>query len=290
MNALLQPLLNAAEIKQLISRAGRLNSHQNRPSNRLAQFGEQPTSVLGSGMDFADRRPYQAGDDPRFIDWRASARSSQMLIRRFHNEINHPGCIVIDRRASMAFGTHKRLKATQAVRAGITLGAQIVQGGAQLAILLLDHPEYWQPPQSGLTGLQHAASIAARACPPVDKTSTTSEWNHIGHGLIRRLPQGSHVVLISDFMSLDEASLKTLRLLGHYFDCHALQVVDASELQLPQVTPLTLQWAQQRLTISNWNSQHALQQNLHKTQQLFQRARCHYRLLHSDQTLETLQA
>jgi hypothetical protein len=100
------------------------------------------------------------------------------------------------------------------------------------------------------------------------------------------------VVLISDFVSLNDSCLKTLRLLGHYFDCHAVHIVDASEQQLPAVTPLILQWAQQRLSVSSSSSQHnyqhALQQDLQQTRQLFYRARCHYTLLRSDHTLDDL--
>ena len=294
MSTTLQPLLDAAEIKRLIRRAGRLDQRASRPSNRMAQFGEQPASTLGSGMDFADRRPYQSGDDPRFIDWRASARSAQTLIRRFHSEINHSGCIVIDRRASMAFGTRKRLKAAQAVRAGVTLGAQMVQDGAQMAMLLLDQPEHWQPPRSGLCGLQHAAAIAARPCPPRDSSPAANDWNRIGHGLIERLPQGSRVVLISDFATLDERCLKTLRLLGQYFDCRALHIIDASEQMLPNAGALTLQWAQQSVALSSAdarrNLQQSLQQHLRETQALFSRARCRYNPLASDQTLDSLRA
>ncbi|MDQ7010472.1 MAG: DUF58 domain-containing protein, partial [Mariprofundaceae bacterium] len=284
MTAALQPLLEPAEIKRLIQQAGHANPRTARPSQQHAAFGEQPSSQLGSGMDFADRRPYQPGDDPRFIDWRASARSAQTLIRRYHSEISHPGCIVIDRRASMAYGTRKRLKVTQAVRAGITLGARMLHCGTQLAMLLLEHPEHWHPPQSGLASLQHAAGIAARACPPTDEGAPGHHWNHIGHGLIDRLPQGSQLVLISDFAALDSSARKVLRLLGQHFDCHAVHIIDASEQALPQASPLMLHWSGRSLSVSGRQSQRqalrlSLQQRQQQLQDWFGRARCHYTLL-----------
>jgi len=292
LSATLQPLLDAAEIKRLIQQAGSLDPQQARHSQRFNQFGDQAASALGSGMDFADRRPYQAGDDPRFIDWRASARSAHTLIRRYHSEINHPGCIVIDRRASMAFGTRKRLKATQAVRAGITLGAQIVHAGSALAMLLLDRHDFWQAPQPGLASLQRSAQLAARPCPPDDADAAVS-WNRIGHGLISRLAQGSRLVLISDFATLQPSDLKLLRQLGKLFDCHAVHIVDAAEQRLPGSEALTLQWRQQRINLaSRGESAQTLEQTLQQRQlqikDWFGRAQCGYSLLRSDHSLQAL--
>ncbi len=292
MSATLQPLLDAAEIKRLIQQAGSLDPQQARHSQRFNQFGDQAASALGSGMDFADRRPYQAGDDPRFIDWRASARSARTLIRRYHSEINHPGCIVIDRRASMAFGTRKRLKATQAVRAGITLGAQIVHTGSALAMLLLDRHDFWQAPQPGLASLQRSAQLAARPCPPDDADAAVS-WNRIGHGLISRLAQGSRLLLISDFSTLQAGDQKTLHLLGNLFDCHAVHIVDAAEQQLPAKTTLTLQWGRQQRNISTQSDvrltlEQGLQQRQAQIKDDMLRAQCRYTLLRSDHDLQDL--
>lgn len=293
MNPHSQPLLTPAEINRLIQRAGTLNNGLKRHSNRFAQFGEQPSSVIGSGMDFADRRPYQAGDDPRFIDWRASARSRQTLIRRNHTELSNPGCVVIDRSASMAFGTRKRLKATQAVRAGVTLAAQILHSGSQLACLLLDHPDYWQPPRSDLASFQHTAGIAARPCPPNDEETPPTRWNHIIHSLINRLPQGSRVILISDFLALDSSSKQALRQLGQTFALSAIQIIDPTEKQLPDLSRLSLQWAQATISISQ---QSPLQQSINQTldarlqqqAEWFKKANCQHTLLLCNDDLDAL--
>ena len=290
-----QPLLSATEINELIQRCGKLSPAQVQHSNRNARFGEQPSRQLGSGMDFADRRAYQAGDDPRYIDWRASARSAHTLIKRFHSEVSHPGCVVIDRRASMAFGTRARLKATQALRAGITLGAQLLNHGSPLALLLLDQKHYWQPPQAALSALQRGALYAARSCPPQDHNPADSDWRSVGHSLMARLPQGSRLFLLSDFAGLDEAALKTLRQIGHYFDCRAIHIIDPVEHHLPAAAALSLHWDQQNLQPGPGKRQRqALQQALNQRQQQvqdwFSQSRCLYTRLGSEQSLDGLRA
>lgn len=292
MNPTLQPLLSTAEVNRLIQQAGRFNASSNHAGRRIASFGEQASRAYGSGMDFADRRPYQSGDDPRFIDWRASARSVQTLIRRFHSEVSYPGCMVIDRRVSMAFATRSRLKATQALRAGITLGTQMLQTGNPLGWLVLDQTEYWQAPQPGLAGLQRAAMLAARPCPPVDSPQHDLHWNRIGHGLISRLPQGSQLALVSDFATLDASALKTLRLLGNYFDCRAVHILDASELKFPDATTIRLQWGTLQFTpcTDRHAIQTALQQRRQQIEDWFRQARCGYIQLSCDDSLDRLRA
>ena len=132
-----QPLLTTAEINQLIATAGQSNKIQQLSSNQVVRSGEQVSSVTGSGMDFADRRAYAFGDDPRYIDWKASARSQQTLVKNYFTEVDTASCIVIDRSSSMAFGTRKRLKITQAIRVGLTLGTRILRAGQSLACLVL---------------------------------------------------------------------------------------------------------------------------------------------------------
>ena len=52
-------------------------------------------------LEFDDLRPYVQGDDVRDIDWKASARSGQVLIKRFVTERHHKIMVVADAGANM---------------------------------------------------------------------------------------------------------------------------------------------------------------------------------------------
>ncbi len=60
------------------------------------------TPRRGSGLEFADHRPYAAGDDFRHIDWKAYKRLNRLLLRLFDEERDLPIYLMIDASRSMA--------------------------------------------------------------------------------------------------------------------------------------------------------------------------------------------
>ena len=72
-----------------------------RPSAAGLQTMHRPAS---QGMDFLDFRDYQPGDDSRSIDWRASARSRAVQVRRYCGEVASDWYLCVDDSASMGFG------------------------------------------------------------------------------------------------------------------------------------------------------------------------------------------
>jgi uncharacterized protein (DUF58 family) len=60
------------------------------------------TPTRGRGLEFADHRPYTAGDDFRHIDWKAYKRLNRLLLRLFDEERDLPIYLMIDASRSMA--------------------------------------------------------------------------------------------------------------------------------------------------------------------------------------------
>ncbi|MCG5433998.1 DUF58 domain-containing protein [Mycobacterium sp. MYCO198283] len=85
-----------------------MGTHLNRAK---AHFGTDVTGLLEGGryallhtrsLEFDDLRPYVPGDDVRDIDWKASARSGHVLIKRFVSEKHHKILLVADAGRNMA--------------------------------------------------------------------------------------------------------------------------------------------------------------------------------------------
>ena len=85
-----------------------MGKHLNRAK---AHFGTDTRGLLDGGryallhtrsMEFDDLRPYVAGDDVRDIDWKASARSGGVLIKRFVSEKHHKILLVADAGRNMS--------------------------------------------------------------------------------------------------------------------------------------------------------------------------------------------
>jgi uncharacterized protein (DUF58 family) len=64
----------------------------------------------GFSVEFAEFRPYQPGDDLRYIDWKVVARSDRWMIKQFEEETNTRAAIVLDVSRSMDWsGSSERL-------------------------------------------------------------------------------------------------------------------------------------------------------------------------------------
>lgn len=75
-------------------------------------MGEHRGRGVGSSLEFQDRRAYAAGDDVRHLDWRAFARTDQMLVRQYREEILPRVDLVVDASRSMGFHAEKAQAAT----------------------------------------------------------------------------------------------------------------------------------------------------------------------------------
>lgn len=85
--------------------------------SRAAPAGPQASRVHGRGMDYAESRAYQPGDDVRRLDWRLTARSGKLHTKLFQEEREGRLLVLLDTHASMRFGTRARFKSVQAARA-----------------------------------------------------------------------------------------------------------------------------------------------------------------------------
>src|SRR4030042_3872034 len=70
--------------------------------------GERRSKRRGQSVEFADHRPYVAGDDLRFVDWNIYGRLEQLFLKLFIEEQDVTVHIVADITASMRFGEHSK--------------------------------------------------------------------------------------------------------------------------------------------------------------------------------------
>lgn len=80
---------------------------------------ERRTKKSGSGVEFADHRDYQPGDDFRYLDWNVYQRFDRLLLRLFEEEEDLAIYIIVDQSASMAFGDGKKLRYAKRVAAAL---------------------------------------------------------------------------------------------------------------------------------------------------------------------------
>ncbi len=230
---------------------------QNKPPHQ-GRSGEHISDKLGSGLDFAETRRYQPGDDPRHIDWRASARghNQTLLVRRYHAEHAQTLAILIDRRSSMAFGTRKRLKITQALRAALMLLGPALKQGLAIGGVILEDPHcqtHWHPAQTGLDPILRFMQHAARPFPPPSteqiEAALAFSWPRVFSGLNQQLSQGSQLILISDFAGLNPDNDQSIRDLGRHHNVHTIRIEDPAETLPAHMGHLGLRWGARLMRI-----------------------------------------
>jgi uncharacterized protein (DUF58 family) len=193
-------------------------------------------------MDFAETRAYQPGDEPRHINWRAMARTGTPMVSIFHDDLTPVACFVVDHRSSMRFGTHVRLKVTQAARLAIFIATWEARRGTELCALTLDDQLYWQPPVSGQSGLQNITRRITTPCPPIEQAYEPGLEKTL-RVLSEQLPPGSHIYLLSDFHDLTSALRPQLYRIAQTHHVIALGITDIAEHVLPAAGRLNLVWS-----------------------------------------------
>ena len=236
--SLYAPLLSDFDLAEIAAIANEAPAGR-RMSEHL-QRGEQASRFRGAGIDFEDLRPYQPGDDPRRIDWRVTARLRKTFVRIYGETRQAAVWVVLDRGASMRFGTRTRLKVAQAAR----LAALILSGANRshdaLAITLLDGERHIShPPRAGRASLHNALEALRAPCPPAPDIEPSS-WTNLLAELEISLPQGSRLWIFSDFLGLHSADERLLERLAARADLRLGLIEDAAETDLPKLGSIRL--------------------------------------------------
>lgn len=237
MNA---PLLSREEILDLSYRAETLDkraAHHYEVAHR--QYGDARSVYRGFGMDYEESRPYQSGDDFRFMNWRLSARSGEFYMKVFREERQPSIFILMDRRSAMRFGTRQRLKVTQAARVASLLAFGAQKHNAPVGGVLLEEEHLqWIPESPTHTGAFAFINAACAPCPPLAPAATRQNTPHVIRLLHNLLVQGSIVYLIGDFIDIDRESQPALLQLANQHRVQAIRIIDEAEVDLPSAGEL----------------------------------------------------
>jgi uncharacterized protein (DUF58 family) len=184
----------------------------------------------GFSVEFADFRPYQPGDDLRYVDWKIAARADRWVVKQYEEETNLRATLVLDVSRSMEW---RGAPAEQR----LTKRAYAEQMVAALALLLLR--------QRDAVGLIRFDDMVRTSIPP---RARTTQWRRLVSALAERaggrasdlataLGQAARLVtrrgmvlLVSDLLvdvELVIPALRGLRAAGH--DVTVFHVMDPAE-------------------------------------------------------------
>jgi uncharacterized protein (DUF58 family) len=184
----------------------------------------------GFSVEFADHREYVPGDDLKFIDWHLFARTDHYYVKRFEEETNLRCTILLDRSASMGFGTGPLTKWDYSCFLATCLAYLMLrqQDAAGLALFGAT-PGIFVQPRCRRTHLRVLMKAMIDHAP-----SGTTDVPLSLQAISRRLKRRGLVVVISDLIDEPEATLRALRLLAsRRHDVIVFHVQDSAELNFP---------------------------------------------------------
>lgn len=193
--------------------------------------GQYRASFRGQGLEFDDFREYQPGDDPRFIDWKVTARTGSPYVRRFHEEREQVLLLAVDTSASMRYASSKSnySKLEYAALISAVLAYSAARNGDNVGLLLYGcHPHFYLPPAKGM---KQCLRII-REIISVANSGQDVGIEKVAAEILRTQRKRTMCFLISDFMM--PADKQAIGKLNFRHELIPLRVADAMELELPQ--------------------------------------------------------
>ncbi|OFC69909.1 DUF58 domain-containing protein [Alteromonas confluentis] len=200
------PLIDAELIEQVQQFSLRIAL-----AGKGGRLAEQKTSAKGQGLEFADYKPYVAGDELRAIDWHIYRRLGRLFVRVFEEQQNLPVYILLDHSASLFCETPSRFSAAQ--RCALALGAIALQ--QQDAVRVFPFAGKLNNQFKNLSGKHQLFTLAEQLQhhqPVNDSDITAALTEFAGYPLRKGL-----VIVISDFFNNSgmPAVLDALSLVKH---------------------------------------------------------------------------
>lgn len=185
----------------------------------------------GKGLEFEDYRVYTPGDDASLIDWKATARSDEILIKEFKEERNVEVFFLIDVSSSMIFGSTQKIKIEYVAELTAALAYAILNVGDRVGFALFTDKIVKKVPAMG--GERQFYVLGKTLLNP-DVYGGNFDFNEAVRFLLSYLKETSVVIIISDFIGLKNHDwVKNLRVLSKKVDTIALMVRDPRDRVIP---------------------------------------------------------
>ncbi|MBX9929045.1 MAG: DUF58 domain-containing protein [Gemmatimonadaceae bacterium] len=208
--------------------------------------GEYHSVFKGQGMEFAEVREYQPGDEVRSIDWNVTARMRRLFVKRFVEERELTVLLLVDVSGSSRFGTGVLDKRTVAAQLAAALALTAVRNNDRVGLCAFgEQVTHLVPPRKGRRhALRIVRDVLAIPSQP-GGTGLAEALDAASRALVHR----SVVFVISDLVALGYEP--ALRRLAQRHDVVALTLDDPAERALPDLGVVHLQDPEttQRVTI-----------------------------------------
>lgn len=165
---------------------------------------------LSTGTEFAELRDYARGDDPRLIDWKATARRGQPLVRVMEPEREQTLIVLLDRGRLMTAQVEGLNRFDWGLNASLSLALAGINRGDRVGIGVFDSKVHtWIPPNRG----QQQLSTMIERLTTVQPVLLESDYLNAVSMLVTQQHRRALVVLITEIVDAT-ASMELLSALA----------------------------------------------------------------------------
>jgi uncharacterized protein (DUF58 family) len=218
--------MNSAE---LLKKVRRVEIKTKGLSQRLFS-GEYHSAFKGRGMSFAEVRPYQFGDDVRFIDWNVTARYQQPYVKVFEEERELTVILLVDMSRSDQFGTVTMTKSELMAEITAVLSFSAITNNDKVGVIFFtDRIEKFIRPKKGRSHILRIIRELIDFIPAGKGTNVGLALSYLTQAVKKRCI----AFVLSDFMSRPFES--ELKIAGRKHDLIGIRIYDPLETELPDI-------------------------------------------------------
>lgn len=182
----------------------------------------------GFSVEFAEHRQYTPGDDLRYLDWTVYARTDHFFIKQFEEETNVRAYLLIDRSASMGFGSGAITKLQYACYLAAALTYLMIKQRDAVALVTFDsQARRILPPRSRATQLRAILEELEHLEP-----GEASNLPRTFHDLAENIKRRALIIILSDLLDSPDRVLPALQHFRHKkHEVLLFQILDRQELE-----------------------------------------------------------
>jgi len=192
--------------------------------------GDYRTLFHGPGLDFADLREYEAGDDPRHIDWNVTARLDTPYVREYTEDRELTAWMLLDRSPSMSFGPEERPKGFVLAEIVAILARLLTRRGNRVGAMFYGSDVESTIPAAG--GRTQVLRLTHELLKPPPRVRAETDLAGLMFAALNTIKRRSLVFIISDFISVPGWE-KPLSALTQRHDVVAIRLWDRREMEIP---------------------------------------------------------
>ena len=241
--------------------------------------GLKLSKIKGRGVDFAEVRAYQPGDDIRTIDWRVTARKNKPHTKVFREERERPTLIATDQTQNMFFGSKVRLKSVAGAELAARIGWQNLAAGERVGGIVVGNNDQalhkpFRTTKAVARFLNDIALFNQRLARPEDGSEGRRAAHSLDEGMLRlrRLTNTNYrIFVVSDFQGELATWQDHLHQLARHNQVILVHVYDPLEQHLPPANHYAVTDGVRRLQLFTGNrslASHYEQSFKHHTDEL----------------------